>query len=63
MTSDAECYTLGPEEQLGCISAEESCDDYDTPASNGSGKIFLLTSSCLPEGYEIVIFEYYPECE
>ena len=62
MISNTECYTLGEEETLGCISSEELCNDYTTPANNGNGTTFLMTSDCLPEGYEVVIFEYYPEC-
>ena len=63
MISNSECFILGPEEHLGCISVDEVCDDYTTPALAPEGGTFLVASSCIPEGYEIVIFEYYPECE
>ena len=63
MLDNGECYSIGPEQALGCISADEPCDNYITPAQNGSGPAILFTSSCLPEGYEIIIFEQYPECD
>ena len=63
MLSNDECFTLGPEQAFGCISADEECDDYTTPANNGAAPAILFTSNCLPEGYDIVIFEQYPECE